>query len=65
MENLDDNLKSTVETARQLASDLGTLAANWIRYGVSIGENAMHESARTLDQTARALGKIADRLKAG
>jgi hypothetical protein len=63
MSDLESNAKSTYEAARELARDLGKLGAAWVRYGISVGQSSMQTSARTLDDAARALGKVADRLR--
>jgi hypothetical protein len=63
MSDLDSNLKSTLDAARELVRDLGKLGAGWVRYGLSVGESSMQTSAHTLDEAARALGKLADRLR--
>ena len=63
MSDLDDSLKSTLEAARELVTDLGKLGATWVRHGLSVGESSMQTGARSLDEAARALRKIADRLR--
>jgi hypothetical protein len=63
MSDLESNLKSTYDAARELVQDLGKLGATWVRYGLSVGESSMQTSARTLDDAARALSKVADRLR--
>lgn len=63
MSDLDSSLKSTIDAARELARDLGKLGAEWVRYGISVGESSVQTTARSLDEAARALGKLADRLR--
>jgi hypothetical protein len=63
MSDLDSNVKSAFDAARDLVRDLGKLGAGWVQYGLSVGESSMQTTARSLDEAARALGKIADRLR--
>ena len=63
MSNLESNVKSVYETARELAGDLGKLGKSWIRYGLTVGESSMQASAHTLDEAADALRKVAERLR--
>jgi hypothetical protein len=63
MSNLEENVKSVYETARELAGDLGKLGKSWIRYGLTVGESSMQASAHTLDEAADALRKVAERLR--
>ena len=63
MSNLEANVKSVYETARELAGDLGKLGKSWIRYGLTVGESSMQASAHTLDEAADALRKVAERLR--
>lgn len=62
--NLESNVKSVYEAARELAGDLGKLGKSWIRYGLTVGESSMQASAHTLDEAAEALRKVAERLRA-
>ena len=63
MSDLDENVKSVYDAARELVSDLGKLGAGWVRYGLTVGESSMQASARTLDEAAQALRKVAERLR--
>ena len=64
MSNLEANVKSVYETARELAGDLGKLGKSVVRYGLTVGESSMQASAHTLDEAAEALRKVAERLRA-
>ena len=55
--------ESAYETARALVEDIGKLGASWVRYGLTVGESSMQASARTLDEAARAIRKVADRIR--
>ena len=55
--------ESAYETARELVEDLGKLGASWVRYGLTVGESSMQASARTLDEAARSLRKVAERIR--
>jgi len=55
--------ESAYETARSLVEDLGKLGASWVRYGLTVGESSMQASARTLDEAARSLRKVAERIR--
>jgi uncharacterized protein YbaP (TraB family) len=63
MSDLEANAQSAYETAQELVADLGKLGATWVRYGLSVGESSMQTSARTLEETARSLRKVAERLR--
>jgi hypothetical protein len=63
MSDLDTDLKSALDAARELVRDLGKLGAGWVRYGLSVGESSMQRTAYSLDEAARSLGKLADRLR--
>ena len=63
MSNLESNVKSVYETARELAGDLGKLGKSWIRYGLTVGESSMQASAHTLDEAAETVRKVAERLR--
>jgi len=65
IDNLENDAKNTFEAARELVVDLGKLGVSWMRYGLSVGESSMQASARTLDEAARALRKVADRIQKG
>jgi hypothetical protein len=65
IDNLENDAKTTFEAARELVGDLGKLGVSWVKYGLSVGESSMQASARTLDEAARALRKVADRIKNG
>jgi len=65
IDNLENDAKTTIEAARELVTDLGKLGASWVKYGLSVGESSMQASARSLDEAARALRKVADRIKNG
>ena len=65
IENLENDAKTAFEAARELVGDLGKLGASWVRYGLTVGESSMQASARSLDEAARALRKVADRIKNG
>ena len=65
VENLEKDAKTVYEAARELVGDLGKLGAGWVRYGLAVGESSMQASARTLDDAAQALRKVADRIKNG
>jgi hypothetical protein len=65
IENLENDAKTAFEAARELVGDLGKLGASWVRYGLTVGESSMQASARTLDEAARTLRKVADRIKNG
>jgi len=65
IDNLENDAKTAYETARELVEDLGKLGASWVRYGLTVGESSMQASARSLDEAARALRKVADRIKNG
>ena len=65
IDNLEKDAKTTIEAARELVGDLGKLGASWVRYGLTVGESSMQASARSLDEAARALRKVADRIKNG
>ena len=60
---LESNVKSTVDAARELAVDLGKLGADWMRHGLEVGESSVHASARSLDEVAGALRRLADRMR--
>jgi hypothetical protein len=62
-DHLENDAKTALETARELAADLGKLGAGWIRYGITVGESSIQASARSLDEVARALRKVADRMR--
>ncbi|HEX8952124.1 MAG TPA: hypothetical protein VF945_09790 [Polyangia bacterium] len=64
MSDLESNVKSVYQTARELAEDLGKLGKSWIRYGLTVSESSMQASAHTLDEAAEALRKVAERLRA-
>jgi hypothetical protein len=63
LDNLEHDAKSAYETARELVADLGKLGASWVRYGLTVGESSIQASARTLEEAARSLRKVADRIK--
>jgi hypothetical protein len=63
LENLEANVKSAVDAARELGADLAKLGAGWVRYGLTVGESSVQASARTLDEVAHALRKLADRVR--
>ena len=63
MSDLESNAKSAYETAQALVDDLTKLGAAWVRYGLSLGESSMQTSARTLEETARNLRKVAEKLR--
>ena len=63
MSELESNVKTIYETARELAGDLGKLGKSWIRYGLTVGESGMQASAHTLDEVAEALRKVAEKLR--
>jgi len=60
---LENDAKTAYETARELVEDLGKLGASWVRYGLTVGESSMQASARTLDEAARSLRKVAERIR--
>jgi hypothetical protein len=60
---LEANVKSTYQAARELAGDFGKLGASWVRYGLTVGESSVQASARTLDEVAKTLRKLADRVR--
>ncbi|MCU1277225.1 MAG: hypothetical protein JWM53_771 [bacterium] len=59
MSDLETNLSSTFDAARVLVRDLTALGGGWLRYGLAVGQ----ASARTLDEAARALGELTERLR--
>jgi hypothetical protein len=63
MSDLETNLDAAFDTARDLVRDLGKLGASWVRYGLSAGESTIRTTAHSLDEAARALTKLADRLR--
>ncbi|MGZ3440988.1 MAG: hypothetical protein ACXVDD_15800 [Polyangia bacterium] len=63
MSDLDENVNSALDAARELVRDLGKLGAGWVRYALSVGESSVQTTAHSLDEAARALGKLADRLR--
>ena len=65
MSNFEDNAKSTYDTARELVDDLARLGKSWLKLGLAVGESSIQASARTLDDAARTLRKIADRVGHG
>ena len=60
---LENDAKTAYETARELVEDLGKLGASWVRYGLTVGESSMQASARTLDEAARSLRMVAERIR--
>jgi hypothetical protein len=54
-----------LDAARDLVRDLGKLGAGCVRYGLTVGKSSMQTSASSLDEAARALGKLAERLRNG
>jgi hypothetical protein len=65
MSDADSNVKSALDAARDLVRELGKLGAGWVRYGLTVGKSSMQTSARSLDEVARTLGKLAERLHNG
>ena len=63
MSDIETNAKSAYETAQELVGDLAKLGAAWVRYGRSVGESSMETSAKTLEETARNLRKVAEKLR--
>ena len=47
----------------EIAGELVKLGTAWLRYGLSVGESSLEASARTLQGTARVLGRIAARIR--
>jgi hypothetical protein len=55
----------TIEDRRErLVSALTSLGSAWARYGLTVGRTALENSARSLQITATALGKLADTIDA-
>ena len=65
MDNLETEAKTTYEAARELVDDLARLGKSWLKYGLAVGESSIQTSARTLDDAAKALRKLADRIGSG
>jgi hypothetical protein len=63
MSELESNVKDLYETASEIVADLGTLGAAWARYGLSVGESSLQQSAHSLEDAAQALRKLAARLR--
>jgi len=62
MDNLENEAKTTYETARELVDDLARLGKSWLKYGLAVGESSIQTSAHTLEEAAKALRKIAGRI---
>ncbi|MDB4971294.1 MAG: hypothetical protein JWN44_6983 [Myxococcales bacterium] len=62
MNDIESNAKSAYEAAQELVAGLGKLGATWVRYGVSVAESTIQTSALTLEEAARNLRKVAERL---
>ena len=54
LKNLESDAKSTFDAARELAVDLGKLGADWVRYGLAVGESSVQASASSLEEVAGA-----------
>ncbi len=55
----------TIEARRErLVSALTSLGTAWARYGLTVGRTALETSARSLQITATALGKLAETIDA-
>ena len=63
MSDLESNLQTTLDAARELVRDLGKLGKGWVRYGLTVGESSMQTTAHTLDEAAAALVKLAARIR--
>ncbi len=62
MSQLESNVKSTYEAASEIVNDLAKLGATWVRYGLTLGESSLQTSARSLEDAARAVHKLATKL---
>jgi hypothetical protein len=49
-------------TPPSIVAELIAVGDQWIRYGLTVGEQSLRATARTLEGTARLLGEIAGRL---
>jgi hypothetical protein len=62
MSELESNVKSAVDAASEVVADAAKLGAAWVRYGLAVGESSLHTSARSLEDAASIMRKLADRL---
>lgn len=62
---MNETNAQTLEARRErLVSALTSLGTAWARYGLTVGRTALETSARSLQVTATALGKLAETIDA-
>lgn len=58
-----NNQKAAMTAVAELATEVVKVGAAWLRYGLSVGESSLEASARSLESTARVLGRVAARIR--
>ncbi len=63
MSQLESNTRSAYDTAAELVGDLAKLGAAWLHYGLTLGQTSLVTSARSLEDAARSLQKLSQKLE--